>query len=221
MNDTLIANICTVLSTMKADQKWTDAHDETYLVGLEDLPDEAGVVLRREILKRWDWRPSVKEIRDLWAKISAPALARSADEVVAEIYRLRDKYGEFAVSSPDFPGLRLAGEPTWTDDVKRRIVAAMGGWVAFCRDDAPASVQRGQLLKIAQMVLGNEGDGAIERLRLEYREEVAALSRPEPDPPVNLLPLEGGDEPGNLSRLGSLNLPVKNGNGARNGNGNR
>ena len=166
MNDTLIANICTVLSTMKADQKWTPKHDEAFLVGLEDLPDEAGMLLRREILKQFDWRPSVKDVRDLWAKISQPK-PLAADELVAKLYAQRERHGPYVIPDPVFPGLMKAGEPAYTDMNLKRLVAARGGWVQFCAEEAN-STNAAQLLKLATVIIGGESDAAINHLRLEY-----------------------------------------------------
>jgi hypothetical protein len=131
---------------------WDAGCARFYFAALADVPDDGVPALMKAVSTQFTFRPVPHDILTVWRKISAPEAAVSPDTLVAQIYSLRDKYGEFAVSSPDFPGLRLAGEPQWSDPLKRRIVAAMGGWVTFCRDDAPASVQRGQLLKIAQMV---------------------------------------------------------------------
>lgn len=72
MKSELIAQICTVLSTMKADQPWTAKHEEVYFLGLHDVSDQVGAQLVRQILQEWDWRPSVKEIRDLASALVAP-----------------------------------------------------------------------------------------------------------------------------------------------------
>lgn len=167
MNTKLISDICTVLSTMKADQKWTSAHDEAYLIGLGDLPDEAGLILRREVIRHWDWRPSVREMRTLWAQISQPK-PLAADELVARLYGQRDKYGPYVVPDPEFPRLMKAGEPAWTDPNLRRLAAARGGWVAFCAEEAN-STNAAQFLKLAAGILGGATDAAINALRLEYQ----------------------------------------------------
>lgn len=177
MNDFLIANICTVLSTMKADQKWAPAHDEAYLLGLEDLPDEAGAVLRREILRQWDWRPSVKEIRALWQTITAPP-ADAAEEVAGLMLRKRRQKGLYQWRIPGDPCCRWeVREPPWGahQSVERRVSLGMGGWAAFCADDSPLGVLRSQLTKLAAAVLGGSGDADLDRLRLEYEQ-----SRPAP-----------------------------------------
>ncbi len=167
MNTKLVSDICTVLSTMKADQKWTSAHDEAYLIGLDDLPDEAGLILRREIIRHWDWRPSVREIRTLWEQITRPK-PLAADELVARLYGQRDKYGAYVVPDPEMPRLMRAGEPVWTDPNLRRLAAARGGWVAFCAEEAN-STNAAQLLKLAAGILGGATDAVINALRLEYQ----------------------------------------------------
>lgn len=182
---------------------WNPDCARFYFAALADIPDADAAPLMKSVATEFTFRPTPHDILALWRKAKA-INAPQADALIADIYRLRDKYGEYAVSSPDFPGLRLAGEPQWSDPVKQRIVGAMGGWVAFCRDDAPASVQRGQLLKIAGMVIGGEGDGAIERLRLEYRETLAALPRPEADTTPAMS--QPGSAPDDLS-LARITMP--------------
>ena len=189
MNDALIANICTILSTMKADQKWTPAHDEAFLVGLEDLPEEAGLLLRREILKQFDWRPSVKDVRDLWEKISRPK-PLAADELVSRFYNLRDRYGAYVVPNPDLPGVMKSGEPSWTDMNLKRLAAARGGWVQFCAEESN-STNAAQLLKLATVILGGAGDAAINTLRLEY----LAANPPALTAPLPALTAEYTDAP--------------------------
>ena len=189
MNDTLIANICTILSTMKADQKWTPAHDEAFLVGLEDLPDEAGQLLRREILKQFDWRPSVKDVRDLWAKISQPK-PLAADELVARMYIQRDRRGPYVVPDPNLPGVMRAGEPVYTDMNLKRLVLARGGWVQFCAEESN-STNAAQLLKLATVILGGASDAAINTLRLEY----LAANPPALTAPLPALTAEYTDAP--------------------------
>jgi hypothetical protein len=204
-----LTEILTIISNMTpgAAPQWNPGMAKMYQIGLRSVPDEGAGILAEAIVDTCTFRPSVHEILTLWRKISAPEAAVSPDTLVAQIYSLRDKYGEFAVSSPDFPGLRLAGEPQWSDPLKRRIVAAMGGWVTFCRDDAPASVQRGQLLKIAQMVVGGEGDEPINRLRLEYQEARAAMPAPALELPEPAREPLAEDEPETgMTRIGAMGL---------------
>ena len=185
MNDALIADICTVASTMKSDQKWTAAHDEAFLVGLEDLPDEAGVILRREILRQFDWRPSVKEIRDLWQKLStcAPVIA---EEVAGRMLMKRDKKGIYQRRIPNDPYCRWETcEPPWSDPLEARVSAGMGGWTAFCGDNAPLGVLRAQLTRLTAAILAGADDTALGILRLEYQAENPPALRilpPEPEP---------------------------------------
>lgn len=143
------------------------------MLGLSDLPDAAGDTLRCEILRRWEWLPSVKEIRDLWTSISAPKTATTPDMIVARLYGLRSKHGAHVVPvkglEQSFPILAAKGEPSWTDDNMRRVIAAVGGWVAFCEDESPSGVMRGQLLKIAGSVLAGNSDDDLKRMRIEYQ----------------------------------------------------
>ena len=204
MNDKLIANICTVLSTMKADQKWTDRHDEAFLVGMEDLPDEVGLLLRREILKHFDWRPSVKDVRDLWTSISSPKPV-AADELVAKLYALRRRFGQYVVPSTDVPGVMKPGEPAWTDMNMKRLSAARGGWVQFCEEESNPT-NSAQLLKLATVVLGSTSDNATDALRLEYQAGNARTTAHElPDAPLDGLeaPQNGmGHQSGEYTQTG-------------------
>ena len=125
-----ISVLATLLETMRSDQKWTDRHTESLMIGLEDLPDELSQILGREILTRWSWRPSVKEIRDLAIEIMQPTTKKSAADYVSEIITLRNRYGAHAVRTVD--GYFVKGEPAWSCPIKRKVIAAMGGWVDFC-----------------------------------------------------------------------------------------
>jgi tyrosyl-tRNA synthetase len=163
MNDVLITQILTILSTMKSNDCWSRAHDDAYYIGLSDLPESIADALRKAILVRFEWRPSVKEIRELAQEILHPRHTRTAAGIVAELYELRDKYGAYAVCHSEQLRVWKKGEPHWSDPVKRKVIAAVGGWVSFCEDAAASGVMRGQLLKIAEQVLR---DNDIQEIRL-------------------------------------------------------
>ena len=170
---------------------WNEGLMEMYKIGLRNIPNDAVSILCEAVIDRCKFRPTVHEIVDLWRDISNPVDPSAAHNLVAEILALRDKYGEYVVPDPHFPMIRDAGEPTWTDPLKRQIVATFGGWVAFCRDDSPSGVLRGQLLKVAAAVLVGQGDETINRLRLEYRQVRAALPAVAPDTEIDVPTLRG------------------------------
>src|SRR5258708_767802 len=114
MTDSMIASLCAMLSTMKADQRWRDEHDEAYLIGLEDLPDSIGPILRRELLRRWEWRPSVKELRDFAWKLQHSAQGLTPDRIVGEIHELIGRYGECGVRDQQISHFYTRGAPPFS-----------------------------------------------------------------------------------------------------------
>jgi len=151
------------------DQPWNDKAIRWYFQQLQTIPDCDTAVVAEIIGTQCKKRPTPAEILERWRDVVAPA-KRSAADVVGEILTLRSKYGSHVVPDENFPRLLKPGEPQWTDDVKRRVVAVMGGWVAYCEDDTPIGVQRGQLMRAAEQILAGSRDESVNELRLEYQE---------------------------------------------------
>ena len=171
MNDDLFTVLTAQLASMKGNP-WTTSHFDSYMLGLSDLPDDAGMFLARELLQRWEWRPSVKELRDYWHQISSLEPPQSADEIVAELMHLRAKFGPYAMKTKhSVTGVTIyaKGEPEWTKPILQRVVATLGGWVNFCESDDPDGVIRGQMLKIAGSIIADGGTERLQQLRIEYK----------------------------------------------------
>lgn len=170
--------LCVILANMPygTAPAWSDGMMTVYRVGLRNLPEDAAPALAEAIVDRCQWRPTVHEIIEIWRQIVRPTDTEAAPKLVADIIRLRDRWGEYVVPHPDFPRLLQSGEPDWSDPMKRAVIATFGGWVAFCRDDSPPGVLRGQMLRVAESVISGGTDETIQRLRLEYREMRAGIA---------------------------------------------
>jgi hypothetical protein len=59
------------LATMKGFPAWSDAVMENYFMDLADIPDAIGEQMARGVLRQFDERPSVKQLRE-WAAQLAP-----------------------------------------------------------------------------------------------------------------------------------------------------
>ena len=180
---------------------WDENSIRIYFEDLRyDIPDEDVGMLARAILRTQEWRPTIKTIRSLWHSLCGMERRQPAD-VVAELIELRRRHGATVRYDPGLLeiGARLLveGEPNWTDPVKRRVIECFGGWVAFCKSDAPASVERGQMLKIAEQILGTANDQALLGLRQDRAIEYIIPSIDDPNItriPSAIAMLDGLDE---------------------------
>ena len=147
---------------------WDDGCALYYFAALSEIPDADAPILMKAIMTGGcgKFRPDPDEVLTLWRKLTQPK-PLAADELVAKLYTQRDRHGPYVVPDPVFLGLMKAGEPAYTDMNLKRLVAARGGWVQFCAEEAN-STNAAQLLKLATVIIGGESDAAINHLRLEY-----------------------------------------------------
>lgn len=173
--------LISVLSIMKGEQKWTEAHVEAYLIGLTKLPAEIVPMLCREIQAHFDWRPSVKQIIDWSKQLTSPNALLGPTEALEKVTGLMHKYGPNASLHPQFPDcpqIRAAGPPPELDnapDAVHSVIGAMGGWVAMCREDVASKDFRAQFERLYKSAVLDEGMDRTRELQLEYREEKLRL----------------------------------------------
>lgn len=159
---------------------WDAGCARYYYAMLGDVPDADAPGLMVAVGKEFNFRASAQQILELWRQATRASLPGTADEMVGKMLEMRARHGVYHARIPDDLYCRWAPtEPPWTDALWARLSHAMGGWTAFCSDDSPLGVVRGQLHRAASAIIAGEDETAIDRLRLEYaeqrREHVAAL----------------------------------------------
>ena len=192
---------------------WSASTEQMFLIGLRSIPDEGLPKLCEAVLDRCRFRPSVHEIKDLWQKLTSPLDALTPAGLVASLAERVRNHGAHGMPHPTLRNCFLAGAPPDLTEAESAVVATWGGWGPFCEDESPVGVRRGQMLKVAEMVIsGGEGEG-LRRLRLEYQEQQGAHLISGATEEYLLLgenenPLGGEDNhSSDLTRFGGLTLP--------------
>jgi hypothetical protein len=169
--------LITLVSMMKGDQKWTENHDWAYQLGLDGIPLEAVPIMCREVQRKFNWRPSVKELWD-WSKdLTSPRDLLGSTEALALVVGLVHRFGANGANHPQFPGASLIRAPGPPPELANAPVAvlsaieAMGGWVAMCEEDVPPGVWRAQFERLYKASILDEGMDRTRELQREYREQ--------------------------------------------------
>ena len=149
---------------------WDSGMAKWYFGQLADIPDNAVLALTKAIGSQWKFRPTPKDILDVYQNISAPP-PQLAEELAAKMLMLRNKNGRYTRRIEGDPYCRWEfAEPPWTDSRLAAISARMGGWNEFCNEDTELSYLRHYLTKVCAGVLGNATDAALDVLRMEYQQ---------------------------------------------------
>lgn len=160
---------------------WDAGCARFYFAVLSDLPDQCTPILMKAVGTQFTFRPTPHDILAVWRKISAPPAA-AAEEMAGRMLLKRREKGLYQRKIPDDPYARWETcEPPWAShqETERRMSLGMGGWAAFCADPSPLGVLRGQLVKLAAVILGGADADSLELLRLEYAEN-RRLAAPAP-----------------------------------------
>lgn len=147
---------------------WDAGCSRFYFAVLSDVPDTAVVPLMKAVGSQFKFRPTPTEILDVWGKISAPSDPINPAGLVAKLAERVQKHGAHGMPHPTLRNCYLAGPPPDLTDQEAAVVATWGGWGPFCEDESPVGVRRGQLLKVAEMVLSGHGADSLRQIRLEY-----------------------------------------------------
>lgn len=187
---------------------WSAATEQMYLIGLRSIPDAGLPKLCEAVLDVCRFRPTVHEVKDIWQRLTAEGDAVTPADVVASLSERVQRFGAYACPHPVLRHTYILGPPPDLSPHEKGVVACWGGWENYANDDSPLGVKRGQALKVAEMVIrGEQGDG-LRQLRLEYREQQAALDSQRaldsPAEPASLPAPEPRD--GGMARLGSLGI---------------
>ena len=164
---------------------WDDGCALYYFAALAEIPDADAPLVMKAIMTGGcgKFRPDPDEVLALWRKITRPAPV-VAEELAGLMLLKRREKGMYQRRIPDDPYNRWETcEPPWGEhqQLERRVSLGMGGWTAFCSDDSPLGVLRGQLVKLAAAVIGGANDEAISALRLEYQAANPPPALPVPD----------------------------------------
>lgn len=160
---------------------WDKGCARFYFAVLSDIPDAAVPVLMKAVGTQFTFRPTPHDILAIYAKLTAPADALTPASLVAKLAERVRRHGACGMPHPTLRNCFLPGPPPDLTDAEASVVATWGGWGPYCEDDSPAGVRRGQLLKVADMVLqGGQGEG-LRRLRLEYQALQSALPATTPE----------------------------------------
>ena len=193
---------------------WDDGCALYYFAALSEIPDADAPILMKAIMTGGcgKFRPDPDEVLTLWRKITKapPAIA---EEIAGDMLTRRRVTGIYQRKIPGDPYCRWEiCEPPWTDLVRGRVSAGMGGWAAFCEDDSPLGVLRAQLIKLASAILDGGDDTTVGLLRLEYQAAHAkspgnaeTTAHELPDAPLHGLgaPLNGmGHQSGEYTQTG-------------------
>ena len=172
---------------------WDDGCALYYFAALSEIPDADAPILMKAIMTGGcgKFRPDPDEVLTLWRKITKPAPA-IAEEVAGKMLLLRREKGLYQRQIPDDPYCRWETcEPPWSDPLRSRVSAGMGGWAAFCEDNSPLGVLRAQLVKLTAAIMSGADDTTIGLLRLEY----LAANPPALTAPLPALTAEYTDAP--------------------------
>jgi hypothetical protein len=150
-----------------------------YRMGLRDVPDTIAGPLLLAIVDTCEKRPLVPKIKDLAAQLMAGP-RRTAGEAFADLNAEIRRHGRLHV---------LDGTTPKFDDPALNAVVAAIGWEAICDEDSPASVWRGQFVKLYDAASAGQKQEPLRQLAAQVkREAIEAQAR---------LMIEGGNDASN------------------------
>ncbi len=178
------SRLISMISTLKAAScdTWTPTHTQAFDLGLDGVPEGDCLMLTKAILRRFEWRPSIAEVMNLHAELTAITDPETWADDLAKLRKLVGKYGDSGAAHPSFPDawptIRSFGAPpefVAMGTAAQRTVSALGGWIVFARYfDWSDSSDRAQFRDIYKAASISATDAALKAIRLEYR----AKSRP-------------------------------------------
>jgi len=118
----MFVKACMVLQSLPSQNKWDDAVQQTYLLGLSDWSDNVVGTVVMHVLNNSEFRPTVAEMRKMAIKLFDPML--SADTIYEQI---RQVLVMVPLAERKSYVARMVAAGKMRDEV-RRVVEECGGW---------------------------------------------------------------------------------------------